>query len=457
MVLAAEPPREILVVASTPDASPNIDNINRVQQWTNSAGPGLGPVSPVSFNSSASPFSEDTSSQKSNSSISSPCGGEGSTCFGGAVLKLPDFTSGVREALLKNESAEVWSQMVTQTVDYYRRYFPNRLHSSEDYRVLGQMMLRKYPTIARFGKNPWSAFTHAVSSRMRSIRHQNKRKRGEEGVQGNGESSPMSAPKSKKKLCMVPNLQVPEEDILSTEEYNAHKKEMLVELSKDNVAVSHLRHMLRITHETRMIMNKKYTERIMYKVVQSAPALQRGDMVLEEFKLLKGWTDKEIEDAYTGICNIVEKIKTFKNFKYSNKDMCDVMALRFLEKQAGFKKGRGGKYKNSLEVKWEINDDGISKEIEKCSEIDEAPKLLIFSNSENVVLICLVGDRTTVNIEGTDVQNALLILICFYYIIDLDFPRCYSQFLGIVQELVIKDKFTGNSSTGMIEWMSKLM
>ena len=458
VVLAAEPPKEILVIQSTPDASPISDeHLSRVQQWTNSTGFPFEHTSPSFHSSGASNLSEETGSQKSTSSISSP-GAETSSFSVGAVIKLPDFTSGVTEALLKNESAEVWSQMVTQTVDYYRRFYPQRMQCSEDYRVLGQMMLRKYPTIARFGKQPWSAFTHAVSSRMRSMRHQNKRKSEVEalGVDSEGSSSGTSTPKSKRQLCMVPTVTVQNEDLLSDEEYNAHTKEMWIELSKDNISVSHLRHMLRITHETRQARVKKYTDRIMYNVIQSAPALQRGDMVIEEFKWMKGWTDKEIEDCFTRISNLVDKIKSFKNFKWSTEEMADVMAIRYLEKQVGFKKGRGGKYQHSLEVKWEVDDQSIAREIEKSSTEDDSPKLVIFSNSESVVLICLVGDGCTVNIEGTDVRNAILILICLYYIFDLRFPRCYSQFLGIMQEIVIQDKYKGTSSSGMVEWMSKL-
>ena len=455
VVLAVEPPKEILVVAATPDASPTIpDNIDRVKHWTDSTSNNFEQFPPSFHSSSASNLSDETSSQRSSSSVSSP-NGEGSSSGTGAFLKLPDFTSGVTEALLKNESAEVWSQVVTQTVDYYRRFFPHRLQSSEDYRLLGQMMLRKYPTIARFGKQPWSAFTHAVSSRMRSIRHQNKRKMEQES--NNTEGGDMSIPSSKRKLCMVQNVELQNDnDLLSNEEYEAHRKEMLAEVQKDNVGVSHLRHMLRITRDTRLAINKKFKDRLMYNVIRSAPALQRGDMILEEFKMLKGWTDKEMEDAYTRVCNMVDGIKKFKNFKWSTQEMSDAMAVRYLEKEVGFKKGRGGKYQNSLEMKWEVDDDSIGKELEKCSYEDDSPHLVVFSNSENVVLISLVGDKTTVNIDGTDVRNSLLILISLYYILDMRFPRCYSQFLGILQEVVILDKYKGPCSTGMIEWMSKL-
>lgn len=455
VVLAVEPPREIIVVPSTPGASPKIEGQNdRVEEWTNSASHGLTQMSPSFSSSCRSSYSEDTSSQKSGSSISSPTG-ETFSSSGSVFLKLPDFTSGVTEALLKNESAEVWSQLVTQTVDFYRRYFPSRMETSEDYRMLGQMMFRKYPAIARFGKQPWSAFTQAVSSRMRSIRHQVKVKRKCE-VEGS-ESEGTSAPKSKKKLHMVPGVPVQKEDVLTDEEYQAHRKEMLAELEKDNVAVSHLRHLLRMTHETRLEKNKQFTDRIMYNVIQYAPVLQRGDMVMEDFKMLRGWGDKEMEDAYTRVGNLVDKIKSTKNFKSSTTEMEDVMALRYLEKQVGFKKGRGGKYQHCLEVKWEVDDEGIGREIEKSSKINESPKLLIFSNSENVVLICLVGDDTLVNIDGIDVRNAVLILMFLYYLLDVSFPRCYSQFLGIFQEIVMKDKFKGSCSAGMTEWMSKLM
>ena len=441
VVLALEPPKEILVVPSTPDASPNFE---RVQQWTNNTFPGPSHVSP----SSASSMSEETSSQRSTNSVFS------SSAEISPILKLPDFTSGVRDALLKNESAAVWSQVVTQSVDYYRRFYPDRLQCSEDYRLVGQMMLRKYPSIARFGKHPYTAFTHAVSSRMRSIRHQNKRK--SEQHMENSSDDGGSEPKSKRKLSMVPSLQMATSDeLISKEEYEAHKKEMSSEMQKDNVCVSHLRHILKLSFHNRVVEMKHVSNRLMYNMVKCAPALQRGDMILEEFKMMKGWTDKDIEDGYTRICKIIDIIKSCKNFNRGTSDMTSVMALRFLEKQVGFKRGRGGKYKNVVEVKWEVGDERIGEELEKSSSVDDSPKLIIFSNSENVVLICLVGDGTIVNIDGTDVCHALLVLMSVYYILDMRYPRCYSQFLGILQEIVMKEKFIGKCSSGMVEWMSK--
>lgn len=450
VVLSTEPPRELLVIPSTPDASPVIqEQIKRVEEWNNGLQMQLSPTLPCS--SAASSFSEETSSQRSSNSVSSPPA-EQLSC-GGSILRLPDFTSGVREALIKNESAEVWSQVITQTVDYYRRFYPDRFFKSEDYRLLGQIMFKKYPSITRFGKQPWSAFTAAVSARMRSIRHKivAKRKLEEEGT---GKDL---IPKSKRKLDMVANVSTVQEDnLLSTDEYDSHKKEMELEMKKENPSVCHVKLLMDRMRSTRVAMSKKFTKRIMFNVIKSAPALSRGDFVLEEFKIMKGWTDKDVEDAYTRVGNLVDEVKKTKTFKWSTDEMVDVMALRYLESFVGFKKGRGGRFKHCIDVKWEVDDERISAELEKASDVDDSPKLVIFSNSENVVLISCVGDNQIVNIEGVDVRNSLLILISLYYILDLNFPRGYSQFLGVVQEIVVKDKFKGNCSGGMIEWMSTM-
>lgn len=70
-------------------------------------------------------------------------------------LSIPDFSSGVRNALLNGKSGDVWSQMLDELVTFYTRNYPNRLHSTHDYKMLGKMLYKAYPSITRFGSHPW--------------------------------------------------------------------------------------------------------------------------------------------------------------------------------------------------------------------------------------------------------------------------------------------------------------
>ena len=81
-------------------------------------------------------------------------------------IKLPDFTSVVKDALMEKCSSDVWNELLNQTVNYSRWYFPDRVSILEDYRLIGNMIHRKYSSIGHFGTYPWSAFTHALSSKL---------------------------------------------------------------------------------------------------------------------------------------------------------------------------------------------------------------------------------------------------------------------------------------------------
>ena len=88
-------------------------------------------------------------------------------------IKLLDFTSAVKDALMEKHSAVVLNELINQTVDFYTQYYPDRVSTSKDYKLIGNMTPRKYQSIAYYGAHPWSAFTHALSSKMRAMRYCN--------------------------------------------------------------------------------------------------------------------------------------------------------------------------------------------------------------------------------------------------------------------------------------------
>lgn len=273
-------------IPSTPGASPTTSisskQDERVRDWTMS----LQDASPSST-ASTSCYTGEGSLSRSSSVASLNQKVDDSSMFRsltgssiGPILKLPEFTGPVTESLQQKHSSEVWHEMINQTVDFYRRYYPERLHCSEDYRIIGEAMYRKFPSIARFGKHPWSSFTHGVSSKMRSLRHNQKRRLSDDSSSSSDKGGDK---KSKKKLEMMPIVSreqnLAEEKQLLTPEYSAHKKEMKQEMEKDIINVSHLRHLLISTHEARQLEKTHFKERVLNKMVKIAPILERGDIV----------------------------------------------------------------------------------------------------------------------------------------------------------------------------------
>ena len=130
------------------------------------------------------------------------------------------------------------------------------------------------------------------------------------------------------------------------------------------------------------------------------------------------------------------------------------MAFRHLEKEIGFRKGKGGKYKNIVQTLWDIDDDRIE---EKCvREENEAPKLLVFIKNEDVSMTCIVGDTLQLNMNSCDVINGLVHLMASYYAFDISYPRCYSQSLGLMQEVVMNEKFKSSKTNKFNEWCTYL-
>ena len=73
----------------------------------------------------------------------------------GEKLTLPDFSSGVKNALSQGNSSEVWSQMIDELLTFYARKYPDRLKCFDDYQIVGRLMYSTYPSIARFGTHKW--------------------------------------------------------------------------------------------------------------------------------------------------------------------------------------------------------------------------------------------------------------------------------------------------------------
>ena len=286
LILGKNPPCDRFV-PSTPGASPTIPSVlqddsrnEAVRAWTMSLSSPSG-RSQHSTESSTEGYSLSRSSSVTN--VSTTNMNESilpSTSIGSGILRLPDLTSSVTDQLLQNNSNEVWNELVSQTVNFYRRYYPDHLMCSEDYRILGQGMYRKFPTIARFGKNPWSSYTHSVSSRMRSLRHSQKKRSSEDVPSTSGESSNGGEPGAKRRLQVMPFIIARDGNVeWNNDDYKSHKKEMKAEWEKQDVTTANAKHLLKVTFESRQMELRTFENRMINRMLTIAPILQRDDCV----------------------------------------------------------------------------------------------------------------------------------------------------------------------------------
>ena len=62
-------------------------------------------------------------------------------------LTIPEFSSGVRAALIQGESTDVWGKIVDELIAFYSLKYPSRMRCSEDYQIVGKMLIKAYPCL----------------------------------------------------------------------------------------------------------------------------------------------------------------------------------------------------------------------------------------------------------------------------------------------------------------------
>ena len=88
------------------------------------------------------------------------------------------------------------------------------------------------------------------------------------------------------------------------------------------------------------------------------------------------------------------------------------------------------------------------------SEIDSAlktatnapPKLVVLLNEQKILGAYIVGDEVVIKCYGECMMVFLLQLFGVYYIFDLDYPKCFSMFLGFFQQFAFGELYTLESS-----------
>ena len=73
-----------------------------------------------------------------------------------------------------------------------------------------------------------------------------------------------------------------------------------------------------------------------------------------------------------------------------------------------------------------------------------------------ILLLAIAADHNVISVEGIDVIHGLIVLLGMYYCTDQDYPWCYSQFLGILQTIGLKEEikgFKGVKTNGYVQWM----
>ena len=130
--------------------------------------------------------------------------------------------------------------------------------------------------------------------------------------------------------------------------------------------------------------------------------------------------------------------------------------VKALEKDIGFKKGRGGPSQSCLM----ILDDVPNKELDKKlkTHAEEYPKLAVFvMDKRKIEMIRIIGDGEVIEVNDTGIAGAILLLCITYHVFELNFPRKYNQLLGYIQHQVLKEKYLGKRSLKFTDLLSNLV
>ena len=78
-------------------------------------------------------------------------------------------------------------------------------------------------------------------------------------------------------------------------------------------------------------------------------------------------------------------------------------------------------------------------------ETDEFPRLVIHFTGNKFTHAFVVADGVTIDTQANDIAFAVVVLLGCYYAFNLKYPTCWQNFIGLVQHIVVQEKF-GNSS-----------
>ena len=75
-----------------------------------------------------------------------------------------------------------------------------------------------------------------------------------------------------------------------------------------------------------------------------------------------------------------------------------------------------------------------------------APKLILFRDDGQSIGAYISGDETAIRCYGDCLMVMMLQLLAVYYVFDLDYPKANAMFLGLLQQFVLDEPFTKESS-----------
>ena len=95
--------------------------------------------------------------------------------------------------------------------------------------------------------------------------------------------------------------------------------------------------------------------------------------------------------------------------------------------------------------------------LDKETETDKGSPahLVVFFQDADIEEVVIVGDSVRVLAQTKKLEEAVLLLLGVYYVAGLNYPKIYSNVLGLLQQLVIGEAFVGEKSSNLTVFLKK--
>ncbi|XP_077865471.1 uncharacterized protein LOC144352040, partial [Saccoglossus kowalevskii] len=198
---------------------------------------------------------------------------------------LPKFSSLVENHLSDTcIPSVIWQKMIKECGVYYMENFQG-IQDQSGYKLIGEEMYKRYPSIALEGERPWSVFTKNLSQYIRHQRHQMKTK-SKIGLQQ--ESSCKEPPA--KRPCFRPLQMSNNSQEVSEEDISRHVEEIKAEWKKKpaNRSVGHIKALMRNTRQDRVNILVDTPNGSISKILERYPCLTDSSYIIYELSLMLG-------------------------------------------------------------------------------------------------------------------------------------------------------------------------
>ncbi|XP_022093701.1 uncharacterized protein LOC110980929 [Acanthaster planci] len=343
---------------------------------------------------------------------------------------LPVFSPRVLEHLRSGKEHMVWRELISEAANYYIGKHP-QLSSTSEYCAIGRKMFCTYPSIQREGEHEWSFFTKCLSQRIRHIRWTDRKRTPTENRGGGTDNC---APTTKKPRVVHISCTSDGSSDLTSEEYEKHLSEIQVEWAKgQRKNDAHLNLLLSECFKSNQQWIKGLPDSKIKPILEKIPCYEDGQMIILEFQRIIG--EKQFGKLQDNTKMFMAAVEEALRLPPTEEPERMVKIIEQVEKATAFDKGKGVKTKRVITIIEDIPDNEVEVALKTGDK--DPPKLVIIKRDDKITAIFIVGDGVHISCKGSMVANAVITLLGVYYVFNLDYPKIYSQILGILQTHVV--------------------